>query len=142
MNTTKIFKDYASFLQREDKKINGISQAFINNDYDNWEEDNQYNEGCWDCSGCSGCSDLKNAAPVVTESVFNVPIIENIHQKILEAVSVPKAFDMSTWHTCETTHCRAGWVVHLAGEAGKALEDKNLLYLPLCRFITNQAQYR
>lgn len=29
---------------------------------------------------------------------------------------------MSDWHTCETTHCRAGWVVHLAGEAGRALE--------------------
>ena len=30
---------------------------------------------------------------------------------------------MRDWHTCETTHCRAGWVVHLAGEAGKALEQ-------------------
>jgi len=29
---------------------------------------------------------------------------------------------MGTWHTCETTHCRAGWVVHEAGEAGYALE--------------------
>lgn len=29
---------------------------------------------------------------------------------------------MSTWHTCDTTHCRAGWVVQLAGDAGKALE--------------------
>jgi len=29
---------------------------------------------------------------------------------------------MSSWHSCETTHCRAGWVVHLAGEAGYALE--------------------
>ena len=29
---------------------------------------------------------------------------------------------MSDWHTCGTTHCRAGWVVHLAGEAGYALE--------------------
>jgi hypothetical protein len=29
---------------------------------------------------------------------------------------------MATWHTCETTHCRAGWVVHEAGEAGYALE--------------------
>ena len=28
---------------------------------------------------------------------------------------------MSQWH-CGTTHCRAGWVVELAGEAGKALE--------------------
>jgi len=32
------------------------------------------------------------------------------------------ALDMSTWHTCNTTHCRAGWVVTLAGEAGKKLE--------------------
>ena len=30
---------------------------------------------------------------------------------------------MSDWHTCETTHCRAGWVVALAGKEGKALED-------------------
>lgn len=29
---------------------------------------------------------------------------------------------MGSWHSCETTHCRAGWVTHLAGEAGKALE--------------------
>ena len=29
---------------------------------------------------------------------------------------------MGDWHTCETTHCRAGWVVHLAGESGYALE--------------------
>ena len=29
---------------------------------------------------------------------------------------------MQTWHTCGTTHCRGGWVVHLAGDAGYALE--------------------
>jgi hypothetical protein len=29
---------------------------------------------------------------------------------------------MQKWHTCGTTHCRAGWVVHLAGDAGYALE--------------------
>jgi len=29
---------------------------------------------------------------------------------------------MRTWHTCETTHCRAGWVVMLAGEDVKKLE--------------------
>jgi hypothetical protein len=28
---------------------------------------------------------------------------------------------MSAWHTCETTHCRAGWVEVLAGDEGKAL---------------------
>ena len=31
---------------------------------------------------------------------------------------------MNTWHTCNTTHCRAGWVVFLAGEEGKKLEEK------------------
>ncbi len=30
---------------------------------------------------------------------------------------------MRDWHTCDTTHCRAGWVVALAGESGKKLED-------------------
>lgn len=53
-----------------------------------------------------------------------VPIIENIHQKVYEAASQEAALDMKNWHTCDTTHCRAGWVVTLAGEAGKALEDK------------------
>lgn len=50
------------------------------------------------------------------------PVIENIHQKVYDAVKNTGKLDMSTWHTCDTTHCRAGWVVHLAGEAGYALE--------------------
>jgi hypothetical protein len=29
---------------------------------------------------------------------------------------------MRTWHTCENTHCWAGWVVTLAGDEGKKLE--------------------
>ena len=29
---------------------------------------------------------------------------------------------MSEWHSCGTTHCRAGWVISLAGEGGRALE--------------------
>lgn len=65
----------------------------------------------------------------ISEAGFVVPVIENIHAKVLEAVTkVPEAFDMATWHetnqTCGTTHCRAGWVVHLAGEAGYKLEAK------------------
>lgn len=51
-----------------------------------------------------------------------VPSIKNIHRTIYEAASKSNALDMSTWHTCETTHCRAGWVVHLAGKAGAAME--------------------
>jgi hypothetical protein len=30
---------------------------------------------------------------------------------------------MVTWHSCKKTHCRAGWVVALAGEAGRKLEE-------------------
>jgi hypothetical protein len=30
---------------------------------------------------------------------------------------------MGTWHSCENTHCWAGWVVTLAGEEGKKLES-------------------
>ena len=51
-----------------------------------------------------------------------VPRIENIHQAVYAAVTQPNALSMTKWHTCETTHCRAGWVVTLAGEAGKKLE--------------------
>jgi hypothetical protein len=48
--------------------------------------------------------------------------IPNIHKAVYEAASAPQALDMATWHRCETTHCRAGWVVTLAGDAGRALE--------------------
>ena len=30
---------------------------------------------------------------------------------------------MGDWHTCEKTHCRAGWIVTLAGAEGKMLEQ-------------------
>jgi hypothetical protein len=52
------------------------------------------------------------------------PIIPNIHQRVYEAASQPGALNMRDWHTCDTTHCRAGWVVALAGEEGKALEER------------------
>ncbi len=57
-------------------------------------------------------------------AILNIPKIENIHSAVLSAVEQPEAFDMSAWHTCDTTHCRAGWVVTLAGKEGKALEDQ------------------
>jgi Pentapeptide repeats (8 copies) len=56
-------------------------------------------------------------------NLSGVPFIKNIHQTVYEAASIPpEALDMSTWHTCATTHCRAGWIVTLAGAGGKALE--------------------
>jgi hypothetical protein len=29
---------------------------------------------------------------------------------------------MGSWHSCATTHCRAGWAITLAGEDGANLE--------------------
>ena len=51
-------------------------------------------------------------------------MIENIHQKIADACERKNGLDMSHWHVCETTHCRAGWAVHLAGEEGRKLEKR------------------
>ena len=54
-----------------------------------------------------------------------VPIVEQLDKKILQAItSGGGKLEMGSWHSCETTHCRAGWAIHLAGEAGKALEDE------------------
>ncbi len=54
----------------------------------------------------------------------NVPVVEKVHAKILSAIESGGKLEMGAWHTCETTHCRAGWVVTLAGEEGEKLEDK------------------
>jgi len=80
---------------------------------------------CIDCRSCSSCSskqNIKGNSTTVTEHAFIVPIIPNIHQKVLDAINDNgNKLEMGDWHTCETTHCRAGWVEHLAGEAGYLL---------------------
>jgi hypothetical protein len=48
--------------------------------------------------------------------------IECIHRQVFEAARQDGALDMTRWHACGTTHCRAGWVVTLAGPGGAALE--------------------
>jgi hypothetical protein len=50
------------------------------------------------------------------------PVVKDLDQKIFDAVQVD-GLDMGSWHGCETTHCRAGWAIHLAGADGYALED-------------------
>ena len=81
---------------------------------------------CSGCSDCSDCSDLVGHQPMpgggAAEPVA-IPVIPDIHKVVYEAASAPCALKMSTWHTCETTHCRAGWVVALAGEEGRRLEQ-------------------
>ena len=58
-------------------------------------------------------------------SDVDVPVIPDIDATILAAIEMPgAALEMARWHTCETTHCRAGWAIHLAGDAGYALEER------------------
>ena len=59
------------------------------------------------------------------ESNPDVPVIESLDAQILARIDAdPNALDMSTWHSCETTHCRAGWAIAIAGEPGYELERK------------------
>ena len=137
---TQIFKSYADFLKREDKEINGVDSEFANA-HPNYEKENETNKRCFNCSNCSNCSrcsdcsdcydcsncsDCSDCYGVKNENNNAIyPIIENIHHKLLQAVTATKtALDMSTWHTCGTTHCRAGWIVKLAGEEGQKLEKE------------------
>lgn len=74
--------------------------------------------------------DLRDA----TESKLEDDDIENAERKLLqrliEAIDrellAPLArANMRDWHLdgeCGTTHCRAGWAIHLAGKAGYELE--------------------
>jgi hypothetical protein len=52
-----------------------------------------------------------------------VPAVEDLPNKILAAIATPGCgLDMGNVHVCETTHCMAGWTVHLAGKEGYDLE--------------------
>ena len=57
-------------------------------------------------------------------NLSDVPKIEDLDAKIVAAIECGGKLDMNQWHTCETTHCRAGWAITLAGEDGIALEKK------------------
>ena len=69
-----------------------------------------------------------NGANLYGANFGDIPVIPEIHKAVFEAASAKNALDMGEWHGnggfCGTTHCRAGWVTHLAGDEGKALELK------------------
>ena len=67
-------------------------------------------------------ADLRDA------DLSGAPRIENSDAQILAAISEAEqtggGLDMAHWHKCETTHCRAGWAIHLAGKEGYELEGR------------------
>ena len=100
--------------------------------------DCSYCTDCTACSNCRRCADCtycrrrtdcttctsKNGEFAGGEAPLVIPKIDRLHTKVLAAASVPGALDMSEWHTCGTCHCRAGWIVRLAGDEGRALESE------------------
>jgi hypothetical protein len=74
--------------------------------------------------------------------IHAIPVIPNIHASVLTAVQGKGALDMSAWHTCKTTHCRAGWVVTLAGEAGNELEKRTSTLFAAMRICKESSSVR
>ena len=57
-----------------------------------------------------------------------VPVVTDLDRKLLTVIeSGAGQLEMGSWHSssCSTTHCRAGWAITLAGDAGKALESEH-----------------
>ena len=55
-----------------------------------------------------------------------IPVVPDLDKRIAEAVGESgEHLDMGNWHQpCGTTHCRAGWAIALAGDAGRDLERR------------------
>jgi uncharacterized protein YjbI with pentapeptide repeats len=65
------------------------------------------------------CADLSRVLPPE-----EIPVISNIDAAILAAIEAGGKLKMAAWHTCKTTHSRAGWAIALAGKVGADLEQK------------------
>jgi hypothetical protein len=91
--------------------------------------------------------DMHEARRAETVDGPPVPVVERLYERLLGALRTkPDSFDMVSWHSfenqrdaeyngqsdhqfqidpineCGTTHCHAGYVVHLAGQTGYDLE--------------------
>jgi hypothetical protein len=74
-------------------------------------------------------ADLSYADLRGAKGLPEAPIIPNIDAQILKAIENGGSLDMGDWHSCETTHCRAGWACVLAGYRGGILEANTSSYL-------------
>ena len=77
-----------------------------------------------DLTGADLTDAILTRANLTRANLTDAPFkIDRIHQKVYNAASAEGALDMTSWHnSCGTAHCRAGWVVTLAGDAGRTLE--------------------
>ena len=58
---TKIFKNYEDFLRRKDKRINGVTLAFLEENKIDLDSLNLVDcEGCYNCKNCYKCKNCVN----------------------------------------------------------------------------------
>ena len=72
----------------------------------------------------------------LSDAKFSIPFTPDpqlINKVARAALATNDALEMDAWHTCETTHCIAGWSIHLHPE-GKLLEHFTSPYLA-ARFL-------
>ena len=67
-------------------------------------------------------ADLSGADLRGAEGLPDAPSVPNIDAQIYRDVTDGFKLEMGAWHTCATTHCRAGHAIRLAGERGKEIE--------------------
>lgn len=98
-------------------------------------------DACWDIAGAQNVPETNGSeslqekpadraerqrlrAQRFRERFPDVPVVESLDAKILAAIDAGGCLKMESWHTCETTHCRGGWAITLAGKPGQDLEKK------------------
>lgn len=62
------------------------------------------------------------AATALLDAVAPFVRVPSLHRKMLRAIENYGALEMRIPHTCETTHCRAGWAAILLGPIGLQTE--------------------
>jgi hypothetical protein len=87
-------------------------------------------------------ADLNRANLSGAKLDFEIASPEQAASRIAAVAKValePEALHMGTWHTCETTHCIAGWAIHLADDAGKLLEENYGAYIAGLSLLGHEA---
>jgi hypothetical protein len=65
------------------------------------------------------------SANLTRANLTGAPKVDGLRARVRDLVTTDcAALSMRTWHTCATTHCLAGWAVHLADAAGAELEKQ------------------
>jgi len=90
-------------------------------------------------------ADLRNAtlcgAILCDAKLPKTTKVENLFTKIKKAIDSGGILNMDNWHTCETTHCLAGWTTILADKEGKVADEKFGTSLAAALIINESCPY-